>query len=350
MRFSVLVPVYNVENYIEQCLDSILGQTFQDFELVLVDDGSTDRSGIICDEYQTLYPKQIKVIHKENQGLISARRIGIKEATGEFCIFVDSDDFVEVNLLEEVDAYLKRDLEVDVLLYSFTYYRNGKKDKRFQIVKEDGYVWSGESKREIYEKISCGSDITSIWTKAIHTSILKEDPTDYSLYYGKNMAEDLLQSLYPLTKARKIMYTDKTLYNYRINNESISRNFQPETLDKKNTIHVYEKVMEYLELWDLNNEQLRHCVNMKWFGEAMHAIFHSYDACANKEEQKELMDYDWNNLIPEEARGVGGKYVSESHRVVYSMWCKNNYRGIQIFFWKKKCYQKVKALKRKISG
>ena len=96
MRFSVLVPVYNVENYIEQCLDSILGQTFQDFELVLVDDGSTDRSGIICDEYQTLYPKQIKVIHKENQGLISARRIGIKEATGEFCIFVDSVRTVEV--------------------------------------------------------------------------------------------------------------------------------------------------------------------------------------------------------------------------------------------------------------
>lgn len=348
MRFSVLVPVYNVENYIEQCLDSILGQTYQDFEVILVDDGSTDRSGQICDEYKEQYPNSIRVVHKENHGLISARRVGIKEATGEFCIFVDSDDFVENNLLETVNSYLNRDLEIDVLLYSFTYYRNGKKDKRFVIVADDGYIWTGDKKREIYEKISCGSDITSIWTKVIRTSILKEDSTDYTLYYGKNMAEDLLQSLYPLTAARKIMYTDKVLYNYRINDESISRSFRLETLDKKNTIHVYEQVREYLKLWNMDTVEYIQRVNAKWFNEAIYMISKSYEMADDKMSRKVVLDYDWDRLIPNDSFEIDNKYVSESYKKLYLMWINKEFQNIHRYFFEKKCYQKAKKIKRKL--
>ena len=125
LKFSVLIPVYNTEKYLEDCLRSVLNQTYQDFEIIVVDDGSTDSSGLICDNYQKAYPEKIKVIHKENQGLISARRVGIANASGDYCIFVDSDDYIENNLLSELNKILSQDESIDLLLYSFKYLQDG---------------------------------------------------------------------------------------------------------------------------------------------------------------------------------------------------------------------------------
>lgn len=98
---SVIVPVYNVEKYLNRCVDSILNQTFKQIEIILVDDGSTDNSSIICDEYYDRY-KNIKVIHKENNRVAAARNDGIKIATGKYIALVDSDDWIEPNMLEEM--------------------------------------------------------------------------------------------------------------------------------------------------------------------------------------------------------------------------------------------------------
>ena len=105
MKFSILVPVYNVEQYFEQCLQSLLNQTYKDFEVILVDDGSKDSSGEICDRYQAEYPDKIKVIHQKNQGQLASRCNAIKAAVGDYCIFVDSDDMIDVKLLETVNAF-----------------------------------------------------------------------------------------------------------------------------------------------------------------------------------------------------------------------------------------------------
>lgn len=99
MLFSVIVPIYNVEKYIRKCIDSILNQTYSDFELILVDDGSPDNCPQICDEYQK-QDDRIRVIHKENGGLVSARNIGVNSATGEYICYVDGDDWIEKNLLK----------------------------------------------------------------------------------------------------------------------------------------------------------------------------------------------------------------------------------------------------------
>jgi len=90
---SIVVPVYKVEQYLSQCIESIIGQKFTDWELLLVDDGSPDKSGTICDKYVEK-DKRIHVIHKENGGVSSARNLGIKEAKGEWIIFVDADDYI----------------------------------------------------------------------------------------------------------------------------------------------------------------------------------------------------------------------------------------------------------------
>ena len=98
---SVIVPVYNVETVLHYCLDSILAQSYRDFELILIDDGSTDSSGKICDEYAGR-DNRILVRHIENQGVSHARNLGIERASGEFILFIDSDDFVESTYLEEL--------------------------------------------------------------------------------------------------------------------------------------------------------------------------------------------------------------------------------------------------------
>ena len=91
--FSVVVPVYNVENYLSQCLNTLVNQSFKDFELILVNDGSTDTSGSLCEEWGKK-DHRIKVIHKTNEGLGFARNTGIENCTGDYIVFVDSDDYV----------------------------------------------------------------------------------------------------------------------------------------------------------------------------------------------------------------------------------------------------------------
>lgn len=110
-QISVIVPVYNVEQYLSRCIDSVLAQTFTDFELLLIDDGSKDNSGIICDEYAGK-DKRIRVFHKENGGVSSARNLGLDVACCEWITFIDSDDYVEDNFLEELFQSTNSDLKI----------------------------------------------------------------------------------------------------------------------------------------------------------------------------------------------------------------------------------------------
>lgn len=108
---SVIVPVYNTEKYLRRCIDSVLAQTYADFELLLIDDGSKDKSGEICDEYAQK-DARVRVFHKENGGVSSARNLGLDNARGEWVAFVDSDDYIEENYLKSFEGNLDADLVV----------------------------------------------------------------------------------------------------------------------------------------------------------------------------------------------------------------------------------------------
>ena len=110
-KISVIVPVYNTEQYLRRCIDSVLAQTYQDFELLLIDDGSTDSSGAICDEYAAR-DSRVRVFHKVNGGVSSARNVGLDNARGEWVTFVDSDDYIEENFLKSFEGNLDADLVV----------------------------------------------------------------------------------------------------------------------------------------------------------------------------------------------------------------------------------------------
>ncbi len=117
MTFSVIVPVYNVEKYLSKCLDSILGQSYNDFEIIVVNDGSPDNSQQIIDEYATKYPQKIKAFTKQNGGLSDARNFGIERACGDYILFVDSDDYISSQLLEVLNNKLTQN-NVDVIRYN----------------------------------------------------------------------------------------------------------------------------------------------------------------------------------------------------------------------------------------
>lgn len=124
-KISVIIPVYNVEKYLDECVNSVLAQNFQDYEIILVNDGSTDNSGKICDAYAEKY-SQIKVVHKENGGLSDARNFGIKNAHGKYLMFLDSDDFWDGNNhLFNISKIIEKDYP-DLILYGLTFYYGDK--------------------------------------------------------------------------------------------------------------------------------------------------------------------------------------------------------------------------------
>ena len=125
MKFSIIIPVYNVEKYIENCVKSVLNQSYGDFELLLIDDGSMDNSPLICDNLAKK-DERVKVIHKQNGGVSSARNEGIRQANGDYILFLDADDYFSLNLLEFCFEFIKENSNLNVFNYSSTDVYNGK--------------------------------------------------------------------------------------------------------------------------------------------------------------------------------------------------------------------------------
>lgn len=209
MIFSIIVPVYNVEKYIRECMNSILKQNFRDFEVILIDDGSTDASGKICDEYSSKY-ENVRVVHKDNQGLISARREGFRNANGKYIVNCDSDDYLEQNALDQLyGIFMKYD--PDMIIYNSYITYEDHKDTFAEHIFDEGMV---STKELIYDSFLLTYEINSLCMKSYKRSIVDIDK-DYSSCYGLSYGEDLLQSVPLVINAGTIYYLDRKLYNYR---------------------------------------------------------------------------------------------------------------------------------------
>ena len=210
MKFSVLIPVYNVEKYLPECLESLKNQTFQDFEVVLVDDGSTDHSGKICDDFKQEHKDTI-VVHKKNEGLVAARRAGITNANGEYLIFCDSDDFIQEDALQQLAEVISA-TESDLVIYNAYEYCDGKRTTFFENVLPEGVV---AKKDKLYDIFLLTYKINSLCMKAVKRELIDAD-RDYSELYDCGYGEDFLQSAPIIKNAKKIYYLNKKLYNYRV--------------------------------------------------------------------------------------------------------------------------------------
>lgn len=223
MLLSVLVPVYNVEAYLEKCLDSIVNQADSNFEIIIIDDGSTDRSGEICDLYQNKYPNLITVLHKHNQGLLLARRDAFRIAKGDYFICCDSDDMLEPHSLKKLREYIEK-TNCDLVLYNAYRMFPDKKLPYFEHIFEDRYVFSCTEKEKVYCCFLSTHSINSMCQKAIRRDLI-DNHQDYSKWAYVSNGEDSLQSIYLFAKAKQIGYIDDFLYDYRCNESSMTRNF-----------------------------------------------------------------------------------------------------------------------------
>ena len=215
--FSVLVPVYNVAPWLRECLDSILGQGFDNLEILLVDDGSTDDSGAICDEYAAK-DARVRVFHKPNGGLMSARRYGIERARGDYYLFVDSDDKLLPGAFEALDGAI-RDSGADCLIYGFLMETPNGELHVVSPAPLCGRLIT--DKREILRLIIDNDSYNSLCRKCVRASCF--DGRDFSSWFHISRGEDLIQSTEILENARSFYLLPQELYFYRFNRASITR-------------------------------------------------------------------------------------------------------------------------------
>lgn len=233
MRFSIVVPVYQVEKYLPDCIDSILNQTFCDYEIILVDDGSKDNSLKICNEYAHK-DNRIRVFHKENGGVVSTRKLGVKVSKGDYVITVDSDDLIENDLLNKLSTIIDN-YSPDVIKYNFRQFSGSSsfvKTNKFKNEYFDRMNIENVINALIYDKdiygMNFGSVIYSLWTTAVKRELLLKYQTPVP--DNIRMGEDLLVVAPLICNCNSIFFLDYVGYNYRVNDSSITHTFYPKEL------------------------------------------------------------------------------------------------------------------------
>ncbi|MBQ6248985.1 MAG: glycosyltransferase family 2 protein [Oscillospiraceae bacterium] len=251
---SVIVPIYNQEKYIEECLRSLLTQATDEVEFLLINDGSTDRSPALCREITAEYPAaRVRIIDQPNHGLLKTRAIGLAASEGAYIVSVDSDDALLPGAIAALlSAIDKR--RSDVILYNATSDPEHK-TPLFAYDFPGGTVFRGEDKYPLY-RLSCVTDkMNNIWAKCIRRELL-EDPEVYDDIDGISNGEDLYQTLVVLDRAQQVEYLDAVLYYWRKTVGSMSRSYNPKFFPSEKKVCL--RRMAYAAKWSRGDDELTH--------------------------------------------------------------------------------------------
>ncbi|MBQ3652809.1 MAG: glycosyltransferase family 2 protein [Synergistaceae bacterium] len=218
---SVIVPAYNVEKYLARCLNSILAQTYTNLEILIIDDGSTDSTGTISDQYALRDPR-IRVIHQENQGLAEVRNVGLREARGEYIQFVDSDDWIDPETIETCYKYL-HEYDADIVSFCFIHeYENGKRYHPAEIHSPE--LMSGAKSLSLI--FFQGSIHVASWNK-----LFRADLFDGVAFPAGRLHEDIYTIYKVLARAEKVLSVSDEFYHYFHRQGSITAVFSERTYD-----------------------------------------------------------------------------------------------------------------------
>lgn len=311
-KVSVIVPIYNVEEYIEKCLETLVNQTLQEIEIILVNDGSKDSSGEIAKRYQKTYPDKIVYLEKENGGLSDARNFGIPHATGEYIAFLDSDDYVELTMYQEMYEIAKKE-NSDMVECNF-YWEYPKKCKT-----DIGVIY--HDSKEMLEKVRVVA-----WNKLIRREILEQTQIQFPKGYRY---EDVEFTYKLIPHIKKVSFLKKPCIHYVQRDGSIA-NSQNER--NKEIFDVLEHVMGYYQEKRIFEE----------YQVPLEYIYTRYLLCSSllrmvkikdKKIRKELLTQTWTNLNTKFPnwkmntilkQGKGGKnfYMRTVNKFTYPIYCK----------------------------
>lgn len=279
MKVSIIIPVYNVEKYLIRCLESVVNQTYLNLEIICVDDGSTDSSGIICEDFKKK-DNRIYVIHKLNGGLSSARNEGLKVATGDAIFFLDSDDYISdgcikkmVDLLDEYNS--------DVSIVQMKYIPEYVNEEDMDTVESNVVVMSTERAIEesLYQKL---------YTCCAPAKLYKRHVIGEVRFPIGRVSEDLATCHLFLNNANKIVFTDYFGYYYRQHNSSIMHTFNPKRLD------ALEWADEIETFCKKNYPSIINASYCRTFNVAVHLLL---DLPENKEVHDQYYNDIWSRVI-----------------------------------------------------
>lgn len=225
MFFSVIVPVYNVEEYLPVCIESVLNQTFDDFELILVDDGSPDKCPEICDSYKEK-DERIKVIHKQNGGLAAARRSGIRVAAGNYVFNLDSDDLIEKDALECAYKIIK-ETGCEMVSFAYRWVKNGKTVNVTNDGLDEGLYTGKDIEKYIYPKLLMDKNMNHI-SYYLSGKVIKRaflTPIQLGVSEKISLGEDYCCTLPCYLSATSVYISKKEAYLYSVRQDSMSKEF-----------------------------------------------------------------------------------------------------------------------------
>lgn len=252
MRFSVILPVYNVEAYLRECVSSILNQTYKDYEIILVDDGSTDASPRICDELSEKY-NCISVVHKKNGGAADSRNAGTKEAKGDYVVYLDSDDFIlDKEFLKKLDERAKSNVDLIFYKYQKYYNENGR-------LEECGFSYLNAMQEKTYENkidalVKGDAFYGMAWIKAIKKSIISENNIEFEVGL---LGEDMEWNYHIIYHATSVEFIDEPMIAYRQREGSVTSEFKLKNLT--DFIYILEKWSERIKK-EITNEKLKNAL------------------------------------------------------------------------------------------
>lgn len=252
-RYSIIIPVYNCQDYVGRCIESILNQNYNNYEIILINDGSSDNSGIICDEYAK-NNRRIKIIHKKNEGVSAARNDGINHANGKYICFLDCDDYIDKGFFTTADKIIEKHKDVELINFGFY---SEVENSNFEILSMDKinykekYYTSHEKIKKDFVNLWDSTMLYNIWNKIYSARIIKENKITFP---GYNWGEDVAFNRLYLNKIEKIYNSKKLFYHYiRERKGAATKNYKQEFFNIRKKEFV--EFNEYFEEWGISKNK-----------------------------------------------------------------------------------------------
>ena len=279
-KVSIVVPAYNVEDYIEKCVASLLNQSYTNLEILLVDDGSTDSTSRLCDGFAT-FDSRVKVVHKANGGPSSAREAGITASTGDYLMIVDGDDWVDLDTVEQCVSVVLRYSNIDVVIFS---YMREWQNSSFPtpVLRREGLYPSHEFRSLIYKRLFGPTGEALRYPEAANrldtccVKFYKIEVARKGRYYDTQLvgsSEDALFNMHALAGCSSAYYLDRPMYHYRKGISSLSNNYRPNlTKQWENLFCEIERIIKIYDLGDEFQEALYGRVALSILGIGLNEI------------------------------------------------------------------------------
>lgn len=289
IKVSIIVPVYNVEKYVERCLKSLINQTLHEIEIIIVNDGSTDNSLLICKKYEKI-DKRIKIYSKENEGLGLTRNYGIDKCRGKYIAFVDSDDFVSLDFYEKMYLNIEKN-NTDAVFAGFKNYRNDGIENigeintfKENIVLAKEYLHNILHVRndELYGKNYLNM---SVWRSLYKREIIERNNLQFESE-RKFISEDILFNIDYCLAADKVSFQKDTYYFYCYNSNSLTKKYKKDRFEKD--IILYEEIIRRLNEYGEYNEKIQHGVDNFFLG-YLRAVIKEEIFCKEKSKKQKLI-------------------------------------------------------------